>query len=98
VFAQGEALAQQHEVGIKGGMLGIGVEYGYSFTERLAVRGLLYGSSYSFDSTESGIDYDFVAQVGLAVRCRRPAPVYRAVQTDGRADEERQPAVRPQHA
>jgi hypothetical protein len=53
------ALAQDHAIGGKAGLLGIGIEYSHSFGERLAVRGGLYGSSYSFDATESGIAYDF---------------------------------------
>lgn len=56
---QAEAMAQDHAIGVKAGLLGIGVEYSYSFSERIAVRGLLFGSSYSFDATESFIDYDF---------------------------------------
>jgi hypothetical protein len=54
-----DAMAQDHSIGVKAGLLGIGVEYGYSFSERIAVRGLLFGSSYSFGANESDIDYDF---------------------------------------
>ena len=58
-LVHGPATAQEHAIGARIGMLGIGIEYSYSLSERLAVRGMLYGSSYSFDATESGIDYDF---------------------------------------
>lgn len=58
-FTQLEALAQDHAISGKAGFLGIGIEYAYSFGERIAVRGALYGSGYSFDATESGIDYAF---------------------------------------
>jgi len=53
------ALAQDRAIGAKAGLLGIGIEYSHGFGERLAVRGGVYGSSYSFDATESGIAYDF---------------------------------------
>lgn len=53
------AVAQEHAIGGKAGLLGIGIEYAYSIGERIAVRGALYGSGYSFDATESGIDYAF---------------------------------------
>jgi len=59
VFVQFDAAAQQHAVGAKVGLLGLGVEYSYGIGERLAVRGMLYGSSHSFSATESGIDYNF---------------------------------------
>jgi hypothetical protein len=59
VLIHSNAVAQEHAVGGKAGLLGIGVEYSYSIGERLAVRGMLFGSSYSFDGTESGIDYQF---------------------------------------
>ena len=52
VWADGQA------VGLKVGALGLGVEYTYAFTDRLAVRGTLYGSELGFDVEESGIDYD----------------------------------------
>lgn len=54
-----DAAAQGHAVGGKAGLLGLGVEYSYSIGERFAVRGMLHGSRYSFDATESGIDYEF---------------------------------------
>jgi len=58
-LVQANAMAQDHAIGGKAGLLGIGVEYAYSVNERVAVRGMLFGSSYSFDATESGIAYDF---------------------------------------
>ena len=53
------ASADDHAIGVKAGFLGIGLEYSYRFTDKLVVRGGLNGSNYSFDDTESGIDYDF---------------------------------------
>lgn len=57
-FISQNALADGHAVGIRLGMLGAGIEYSYELSERLTVRGALNGSSYSFDATKSGIDYD----------------------------------------
>lgn len=59
VFLQSPAYAEGHSIGGKAGLLGLGIEYSYSISERIAVRGALYGSGYSFDATEGGIDYDF---------------------------------------
>ena len=56
---QSPAFAEGHSIGGKAGLLGLGIEYSYSISERLAVRGALYGSGYSFDATEGGIDYAF---------------------------------------
>jgi hypothetical protein len=53
------ALAEDHAIGARMGLLGIGVEYSYSINERLIVRGGLNGSGLDFDETESGIDYAF---------------------------------------
>ena len=52
-----EAVAEDHSVGASAGMLGLGLEYAYSFSERLAIRGGIFGSGYSFDQSEAGIDY-----------------------------------------
>jgi hypothetical protein len=57
--ACGAAMAEDHAIGIKAGLLGIGIEYGYQLTERVVVRGGINGSGFSFDETESGINYDF---------------------------------------
>ena len=54
-----EAVAEEHSFGARAGMLGLGLEYSYTLSERLAIRGGFNGSSYSFDQTESGIDYEF---------------------------------------
>jgi len=59
VFLQSPAYAEGHSIGGKAGLLGLGIEYSYSISERIAFRGALYGSGYSFDATEGGIDYDF---------------------------------------
>jgi len=53
-----EALAQYHAVSAKVGMLGLGLEYTYSLTDRWSVRGGPYGSSASVDQSEAGIDYE----------------------------------------
>ena len=58
-LVQSPAHAEGHSIGGKAGLLGLGIEYSYSISERIAVRGALYGSGYSFDATEGGIDYDF---------------------------------------
>jgi hypothetical protein len=52
VFAEG------HAVGLKVGALGLGAEYTHELTDRIAVRGALYGSQFGFDAEESGIDYE----------------------------------------
>ena len=54
-----EAVAEDRSFGATAGMLGLGLVYAYSFSERLAIRGGINGSSYSFDQTKSGIDYEF---------------------------------------
>jgi hypothetical protein len=54
-----EAAAENHAVGGRVGLLGIGVEYSYRLNDRISVRGGLNGSGLSFDETESGIDYTF---------------------------------------
>lgn len=54
-----EAGAQERAVGARIGMLGLGIEYAHPFGERIAVRGGVYGSTYSFNQSESGIDYNF---------------------------------------
>ena len=58
-LVQSPAHAEGHSIGGKAGLLGLGIEYSYSISERIAIRGALYGSGYSFDATEGGIDYDF---------------------------------------
>ncbi len=58
-FLHSPAHAEGHSIGGKAGLLGVGIEYSYSISERIAFRGALYGSGYSFDATEGGIDYDF---------------------------------------
>ena len=52
------ALAEGHSIGLKAGALGLGVDYGYAFTERLTVRAGLNGSRYGFDAEESDIEYE----------------------------------------
>ena len=53
------AFGEGHAVGFKVGALGMGAEYTHQLTDRLAVRGALYGSEIGFDGEESGIDYEF---------------------------------------
>jgi len=59
LVAHVEAGAEGHAVGAKIGMLGLGIEYAYPLSERLVIRGGVHSSGYSFDQTESGIDYEF---------------------------------------
>ena len=54
-----DALAEGHAIGARVGMLGAGIEYAYPLGERLVIRGGINGSGYSFDQSESGIDYEF---------------------------------------
>lgn len=53
------ALAQQHSIGMKLSNLGLGIEYAYRVNELIAVRGSLNGSGYTFDNTQSSVDYEF---------------------------------------
>jgi hypothetical protein len=53
------AVAEHHAVAAKAGFLGLGVEYTYSLSDRLAFRGGLNGSQYGFDGVEADIAYDF---------------------------------------
>lgn len=53
------AVADNHGVALKAGALGLGIEYTYTLSERLGVRGGINGSQYGFDASESGIEYDF---------------------------------------
>jgi hypothetical protein len=52
------ALADGHAVGLKVGALGLGAEYTHELTDRIAVRGGLYGSQLGVDVEESGIEYE----------------------------------------
>jgi hypothetical protein len=51
------ALAEGQAFGLKVGALGLGAEYTYELTDRIALRGALYGSELGFDAEESGIEY-----------------------------------------
>ena len=53
-----EALAQNHAISAKAGALGLGLEYTYSFSDRLAFRLGPYGSTASTDWTEAGLEYE----------------------------------------
>jgi hypothetical protein len=53
------AFAEGHAIGLKVGALGLGAEYTYSLTDRIALRGALYGSQVGFDAEEADIDYEF---------------------------------------
>jgi hypothetical protein len=57
--ASSPAWAEDHAVGIRAGLLGIGVEYAYRLSDRISIRGGLNGSGLDFDDTEAGIDYSF---------------------------------------
>lgn len=58
MLAPAAVWADGQSVGLKVGALGLGVEFTHALTERIAVRGALYGSELGFDVEESGIDYD----------------------------------------
>lgn len=58
-FGPSTAWSQDHAVGARFGLLGIGAEYAYRFTDRIAFRAGFNGSGFSFEEEESGIDYDF---------------------------------------
>jgi hypothetical protein len=51
------ALAEGHAIGLKVGAFGLGAEYTHELTERIAIRGALYGSQLGVDVEESGIEY-----------------------------------------
>jgi hypothetical protein len=53
------ALAEDHAIGVRAGLLGVGVEYAYRLTDRLSIRGGLNGSGVDFDESDAGIDYRF---------------------------------------
>lgn len=53
------AVAEDHAVGARIGLLGLGLEYSYRLSDFITIRGGLNGSGYSFDDTESGVNYDF---------------------------------------
>ena len=59
MILSGPAFAEGHSVGARLGMLGFGIEYSYAVSEKLAIRAALNSATYSFDETESGIDYAF---------------------------------------
>ncbi|HEU4616612.1 MAG TPA: hypothetical protein VFV10_01150 [Gammaproteobacteria bacterium] len=59
VLASVSAHAEKHDVAAKIGALGLGVEYGRAFGDRLALRVGLNGGGFGFDAEESGIAYDF---------------------------------------
>jgi hypothetical protein len=52
------ALAEGHAVGLKVGALGFGAEYTHELTDRIAVRGGIYGSKIGVDVEESDIRYE----------------------------------------
>jgi hypothetical protein len=64
---QPTARAENHAIGARIGFLGIGVDYAYRATERIAIRVGLNGSGISFDETESGIAYAFDLDFDSAV-------------------------------
>jgi hypothetical protein len=58
VISHIDAVAEDRSFGATAGMLGLGLVYAYPLSERLVIRGGINGSSYSFDRTKSGIDYE----------------------------------------
>lgn len=57
--AAGPAEAGNNAVAAKIGALGLGLEYAYSLSDRLAVRVGFNGGGFGFDAVESGIAYNF---------------------------------------
>lgn len=57
--ASAPAAAEDHAVGVRVGLLGVGVEYAHRLSDRISVRGGVNGSGLDYDATESGIDYRF---------------------------------------
>jgi hypothetical protein len=53
------ALAETHALAVKGGVLGLGLEYSYAVASRVSVRAGLNSSGFSFDAEESGVAYEF---------------------------------------
>lgn len=58
MLAPAAAWADGQAIGLKVGALGLGAEYTYEITDRIAVRGALYGSKLGFDVEESDIEYE----------------------------------------
>ncbi|HEX6994105.1 MAG TPA: hypothetical protein VF339_08150 [Gammaproteobacteria bacterium] len=58
-FAATVAVAEDHALAAKAGLLGLGVEYTHSIGDLWAVRVGWNGSQVGFDAEESGIEYDF---------------------------------------
>ena len=54
-----QALAEDQALGARIGMLGFAVEYTYTLSDRIGLRGSINGAGYGFDAEESGIDYAF---------------------------------------
>jgi len=52
-------LAQDQTVGARIGGLGVGIEYSYRLSDRIALRGGLNGWGLDFTDFEAGIEYDF---------------------------------------
>lgn len=58
MLAPAAAWADGQAIGLKVGALGLGAEYTYEITDRIAVRGALYGSKIGVDVEESDIRYE----------------------------------------
>ena len=54
-----QALAEDQALGARVGTLGFAVEYTYTLSDRIGLRGSINGAGYGFDAEESGIDYAF---------------------------------------
>jgi hypothetical protein len=58
-LAAAAARAEDQAVAAKIGAFGIGIEYAYSFSDRIALRFGVNGGGFGFDAAESGISYAF---------------------------------------
>jgi hypothetical protein len=95
----GAVLADEHALALRVGVLGLGLEYTYAFTDRWAVRAGVNGSSFGFDAEESGIDYDFDVvwdSLSVAVDIHPFRSAFRVsagvLRNDNRLDAESRPA------
>lgn len=59
VLASGAALADGSSIGLRAGGLGFGVDYAYTFKDKIAVRVGVNGANYGFQEEASDVEYDF---------------------------------------
>ena len=52
------AVGGKNTVALQAGALGLGLEYGHAFNDRLSLRAAIFGSQVSFDGDEEDIEYN----------------------------------------